>query len=208
MRSVSNIETSFWKEQRKSNHKIQQRSAYEIFKWRISRFWVLSNIETFLFPALVNILLTVLNIEVLSTIITKLILHNRHRHITLMIDHLANHLSIPDQINKHIIMLMKIIYLVFILIAGMTIMMILCLIAIQCENDYISMYLWMYFVKFIIFACILICFYRRRAYLYFHFMFSVISDMFWICDTWILMSTFFLKICRDFFRIFWAFYVA
>ena len=57
------------------------------------------------------------------------------------------------------------------------------------------------------YAYILICFYRRREYLYFCFMFSVIGDMFWTHDTWILMSIFF-KICRDFFKFFWAFYIA
>ena len=38
-------------------------------------------------------------------------------------------------------------------------------------------------------------------------MFSVLGDIFWTCDTWMWMFTFF-KICRDFFRIFLAFYVA
>ena len=38
-------------------------------------------------------------------------------------------------------------------------------------------------------ACILICFYR--VYLYFCFMFSMLGDMFWTCDTWMWMSTFF-----------------
>ena len=33
-------------------------------------------------------------------------------------------------------------------------------------------------------ACILIYFYRRRVYLYFRFMFSVLGDIFWTCDTW------------------------
>ena len=56
-------------------------------------------------------------------------------------------------------------------------------------------------------ACILIFFYRRRVYLYFRFMFSVLGDMFWTCDIWIGCLHFF-KICRDFFRIFWAFYLA
>jgi len=50
-------------------------------------------------------------------------------------------------------------------------------------------------------ACILICLYRWRVYLYFRFMFSVLGDIFWTCNTWMSMSTFF-KICRDLFRIF------
>jgi len=35
----------------------------------------------------------------------------------------------------------------------------------------------------------------------------VLGDMFWTCDIWMWMSTFF-KIYYDFFRIFWAFYLA
>ena len=89
---------------------------------------------------MVNILLAALNIEVLG-IIMELILHNPYRHITLMLDPLANHLSLQDLTHKHIIILMETIYLVSILIAGMMIMMILCLLVIQCGNDYISRYL-------------------------------------------------------------------
>jgi len=100
--------------------------------------------------ALVNIILAALNIEVLGIITMELILHNPHLHITLMMDPLANHLSLLDLTHKHTIIFMKTIHLVFILIAGIMIMMILYLIAIQCENDYISRYLWMYFVQFTI----------------------------------------------------------
>ena len=47
-------------------------------------------------------------------------------------------LSLQDLTHKHIIILMKTICLVSILIARM---MILCLLVIQCGNDYISRYL-------------------------------------------------------------------
>ena len=90
---------------------------------------------------MISLLLAVLNIEILGIIIMVLILHNRHRHITLIMDPLANHLSLPDQTNIYTIILMKTIYLISLLIAGKIAIMILCLIAIQCENDYISMYL-------------------------------------------------------------------
>ena len=87
------------------------------------------------------------------------------------------------------------------------IMMILCLLAIQCENDYISRYLWIILCNLLYYACILICFYRRRLYLCFYFMFCVLSDMFWMWymnfDVYI-----FFTICHNFFIIFWAFYVA
>jgi len=99
------------------------------------------NILTLIILALVNVLLASLNVEILGIIIMELILHNSHRHITLILDILANHLSLLDLTNKHTIILMKTIYLVFILMTGTMIMMILCLIAIQCENDYISSYL-------------------------------------------------------------------
>ena len=62
-----------------------------------------------------------------------------------------------------------------------TMMMILCLIAIQYGNNYISMYLRM--CNLLYCACILICLYRRRVYLYFRFIFSVLGDIFWTCDT-------------------------
>ena len=88
-----------------------------------------------------NILLAALNIEVLGIITMELILHNPSRHITLIVDSLANHLSLQDLTHKHIIILMETIYLISTLIAGMMIMMILCLLAIQCGNDYISRYL-------------------------------------------------------------------
>ena len=48
----------------------------------------------------------------------------------------------------------------------------------------------------------LIFFYRRRLYLYFHVMFWVLGDMFWICDTWILMSTFFYDLSWFFHNFF------
>ena len=102
---------------------------------------IMVNILTLIILALVNILLVALNIESLSIISMELILHNPHRHITLMLDHLVNHLTLPDLTNKHTIILMKTIYMISILIAGMIIMMILCLITIHCENDYISRYL-------------------------------------------------------------------
>ena len=87
------------------------------------------------------------------------------------------------------------------------IMMILCLLVIQCGNDYISGYFWIILCNLLYYACILISFYRRRLYLCFHFMFWVLGDMFWICNTWILMSTFFYD-CHDFFIIFLTMYVA
>jgi len=46
-------------------------------------------------------------------------------------------LSLPDQTNIHTIIFMKTIYLISLLIVGMITMMIWCIIAIQCENDYI-----------------------------------------------------------------------
>ena len=58
-----------------------------------------------------------------------------------MLDPLANHLSLPDLTNKLTVILMKTIYVVYILTTRMMIMMILWLITIQCENDYISRYL-------------------------------------------------------------------
>jgi len=85
-----------------------------------------------------NILLAALNIEVLGIITMELILHNLYRHITLMLDTLANHLNLQDLTYKHIIILIEIIYLISILITGMMIMMIVWLLTIQCGNDYIS----------------------------------------------------------------------
>ena len=64
----------------------------------------------------------------------------------------------------------------------------------------------MYFVQFTILCVYLICFYWRCVYLCFHFMFSVLSDMFWTCYTSILMSTF--KDLSWFFIIFLALYIA
>ena len=119
-----------------------------------------------------------------------------------MLDSLANHLSLQDLTHKHIIILMETIYLVFILFAGMMIMMILCLLAIQCGNDYISRYLWIILCNLLYYACILISFYRRRLYLCFQFMFWVLGDMFWICYTWILMSTLFLWFVMIFHKFF------
>ena len=101
---------------------------------------IMVNILALITLALVNILLAALNIEVLGIITMDLILHNPHRHITLVVDPLANHLSLQDLTHKYIIILMKTICLVSILIAGMMIMMILCLLVIQCGNDYISRY--------------------------------------------------------------------
>ena len=77
--------------------------------------------------------------------------------------------------------------LIFLLIAGMITMMILYLIAIQCENDYI-MYVFCEIYYICIYFDILI---PRRMYLCILFMLSVLRDMFWICYTSILMSTIF-----------------
>ena len=88
-----------------------------------------------------NILLAALNIEILGIITIELILHNTHRHITLMSDPLANHLNLLDLTDKHTIILMETIHLISILIAGIMMMISLCLIGIQCGNDYISRYL-------------------------------------------------------------------
>ena len=71
-------------------------------------------------------------------------------------------------------------------------------------NDYISKYLWIYLCNLLYYACMLICFYRRRLYLCFHFMFCVLGNMLWICDTWIFMSTF-LKDLSWFFHNFLSF---
>ena len=87
-----------------------------------------------------NILIAALNIDVLGIITMELILLNTHRHITLMLDPLTNHLSLLDLTHKHTIIL-KETNLVSILIAGIIIMMSLYLIEIQYENDYISRYL-------------------------------------------------------------------
>jgi len=102
---------------------------------------IIVNILALIILALRNILLAALNIEILDIITIELILHNSHRHITLMLDPLTNHLNLPDLTNKLIVILMKTIYLDSIIIAGMMIMMILCLITIQYETDYISRYL-------------------------------------------------------------------
>jgi len=99
---------------------------------------IMVNIVTLIILVLVNILRVALNIEILGIVTVELILCNLHRHI-LLLDPLANHLSIPDLTNKHIIIFMETIYMIFILIAG--IMMILCLLAIQWKNNYISRYL-------------------------------------------------------------------
>ena len=133
--------------------------------------WHVVNILALIILAPVNILLAALNIEVLSIITMKLILHNPYHQITLMLDPLANHLSLQDHTHKHIIIFMETIYLVSILIEEMMIMMILYLLVIQCENDYISRYLWIILCNLLYYACILISFYRRRLYLYFHVMF-------------------------------------
>jgi len=52
-------------------------------------------------------------------------------------DPLANHLSLANQSNIHIIVLMETIYMIYLLIAEIITIMILCIVAIQCENDYI-----------------------------------------------------------------------
>ena len=83
-----------------------------------------------------NILLATLNIEVLGIITMELILHNTHYHITPMLDPLANYLNPLDLTHKHTIILMETIHLISILIAGIVIMMSLCLIGIQCGNGY------------------------------------------------------------------------
>jgi len=93
-----------------------------------------ANILALIIPALVNILLAALNIEVLSIITMELILHNTHRHITLMLDPLTNHLNLLDLTHKYTIILMETIRLVSIFIAGIVIMMSLCLIGIQFGN--------------------------------------------------------------------------
>jgi len=90
--------------------------------------------------------LAALDIKILGIITIELILHNTHRHITLMSDPLANHLNLLDITDKHTIILMETIHLISILIAGIMMMISLCLIRIQCGNDYISRYLLMYFV--------------------------------------------------------------
>ena len=63
-------------------------------------------------------LLAVLNIQVLGIITMELILHNPYRHITLIVDPLANHLILQDLTHKHIIILMETICLVSILSRG------------------------------------------------------------------------------------------
>ena len=60
----------------------------------------------------ISFLVAMLNIEVLGIIIMELILHNSHCHITLMMDPLADHLSLPDQTYIHTIILIDIIYLI------------------------------------------------------------------------------------------------
>ena len=64
-----------------------------------------------------------------------------------------------------------------------------------------------FFCNLLYYACILISFYRRCVYLCFRFMLSMLGDRFWICDTRILMFTFF-RICRYFSEFFLAFYVS
>jgi len=134
------------------------------------------------------------NIKVFGIIILVLILHNRHRYITLMIHPLANHLCLLEHSSIHSIILVD---PIFLLIAVMITMMILYLIAIRCGNDYImhvfmNVFFEIYYIS--IYFDILI---PRRMYLCILFMLSVLRDMFWICYTSILMSTIF-KICRDF----------
>ena len=80
----------------------------------------------------------------------ELKLHNPHRNIILMLDPLTNHLSLQDLTHKLIIILMKTIYLISLLIAWMIMIMILCIIAIQCKNDYIMQVFMNVFVKFTI----------------------------------------------------------
>jgi len=84
-----------------------------------------------------SLLLTTLNIQVLDIIIMELIFHNWQHHITLMMDFLANHFSLPDQTNIHTIILIEIIYLISLLITGMIMMRFCASSQIQCENDYI-----------------------------------------------------------------------
>jgi len=104
-----------------------------------------SSTNYLIISALVNILLAALNIEVLGIITMELIVHNTHRHITLILDPLTNHINLLNLTHKHTIILMETIHLVSIFITGIMIMMSLCLIEIQCENDYISRQ--MYFVQ-------------------------------------------------------------
>ena len=53
------------------------------------------------------------NIEILRIIILVLILHNRHRHITLMIHSMPNHLSLPEHSSIHPIILMDPIFFTY-----------------------------------------------------------------------------------------------
>jgi len=93
---------------------------------------------------------------------------------------------------------------VYQLIAKMITMMILCLIAIQCGNDYTSMYLWMYFMQFTI-----LCMYfdvflpMMRVFFCFCFMFSVLGDMFWtVIHEYLCLYIFFKDLLWFFFRFF------
>ena len=76
------------------------------------------NIIALINLAMVNILLATLNIEVLGIITMELIMHNPHRHITLILNSLANHFNLPNLTNKLTVILRETIYLVSILIAG------------------------------------------------------------------------------------------
>ena len=123
---------------------------------------------------------------------------NRHRHITLIIHTLLNHLCLLEHSSIHPIILMD---PVFLLIAGMITMMILYLITIQCENNYI-MHVFMNVFCEIYYICISFdILIPWPMHLYILFMLSVLCDMFWTCYTSILMSTI-CKLCRDFFKIF------
>jgi len=113
-----------------------------------------------------------------------------------MLDPLANHLSLQDHTHKHIIILMKSIYLVSILIAEM-IMMILCFLVIQCGNDYISRYLW------IILCNLLLCIYFDMflpTTLVFMLSLYVLCVRWYVLNMWYMNIHvyIFLKICHDF----------
>ena len=78
---------------------------------------------------------------------------------------------------------LRVLVSVSLLVAWIITMMILCLIAIQCENNYIRMHLWIYFVEFTILCMYFDMFVPTTHVFSFLLMFRVIGDMFWTCDT-------------------------
>ena len=157
--------------------------------------WHLANIL-----ALMNILLVALNIEVLGIITIKLILPNTHQPY-------YSDAGFSSQSSQPTGSHTQVYYYVygnytpgFYTYRGE--IMSLCLIRIQYENDYISRYLWMYFVQFTMLCMYFDMFSTDDARIYaFAFISSVIG---FGCDTWILMSTFF-RICCDFFQNLFSF---